>query len=445
MICHLFKLLMYRKEIMKKNKDKQLPIPLEVKASMLKFTIATIIVFLIGLGMLFSQITDNKYTLSLLLLACFLIIVGIILAFLCIKSKGQVILRIDEKGITYLPMSFGTPKGVGPVLWSDITEIDIKVVSSGKSTQRYLQVQAKNPADYQVKKTKSKLSTFNLGWSKSDNTVILAPLAMLKVKSDALLATCLTEHAKHPELTNAADIKQELTHEADTQYSDLSHKAELQHSFETASDSPINSPITFQNSDPHRQKKKTRANLIAVALIIIILIGGGLSYLKTQSKYAGLKNNTQYYMTEDKTESPDIIFSFKLYNSMRAKYPVILFATQYNQNSTLNKDNVNALKKVQNEVIQKDKIYALKQDDNKFASYSKYQIKDNIINMDLIDGAGKYLFDNVDYIKIANIKRDNQKHYNIATLYLKKDNKNKSLNVRIYSEADLNKIKAYKE
>lgn len=408
---------------MKKNKDKQLPIPLEVKASMIKLTIATIIVLLLGIGMLFSLMTDSKNTVSLFLLACLLIIVGITLVLLCIKSKGQVILSVDEKGITYQPMSLGKSKSIGPVLWSDITDIDIKVVHAGKSTQRYFEVQVQNPDFYKLKKTKSKLSKFSLGGKKMDNTVILAPLSMLKVKKDALLTTCLAEYANHPQ-----EVREQAINYFD----------------ETVSDSSQMSPIAFETGDPQRQKMKKKANLIAIALIIIVLVGGGLSFFKTQSKYAGLKNNTQYYMTVNETETPDIIFSFKLYDSMRAKYPVILFATQYDENTPLNNDNVKALKNIQNQVIQKDKIYALKQDDDKFASYSKYQIKDKKINMDLIDGAGKYLFDNVDYLKIANIKRDNQKHYYTATLYSRQDNKDQSLKVRIYSETDLDKIKSYK-
>lgn len=148
-------------------------------------------------------------------------------------------------------------------------------------------------------------------------------------------------------------------------------------------------------------------------------------------------------MTESNAESPNIIFSFKLYDSMSAKYPVILFATQYDDNMVLNKKNVKALKAIQNKVIQNDKIYALKQDGDNFASYSKYKIQNNQINMNLVDGAGKYLLANVDYISIANIKRDNQTHHFTATLKSRKDNQDQSIPVNIYSEDDLAKLNSF--
>ena len=65
--------------------------------------------------------------------------------------------------------------------------------------------------------------------------------------------------------------------------------------------------------------------------------------------------------------------------------------------------------------------------------------------MDLIDGAGKYILGDVEYLSIGDIKRDNQKHYYTATLESRQDNKSNSLKVRIYSSADLTKIKDYQK
>lgn len=173
--------------------------------------------------MLCYILTDSKNTILILLLACLIIIVGIVLAFLCIKSKGQVILTVDEEGITYRPIAFGKYESVGPVRWTDITDIDIKTVHAGKSTQSYFQVQVKNLADYHLGKNKKSyhnLSKYNLGGGNVDHTAILAPLAMLKVKKDALLATCLVEHAKHPQLEPENDAEQPYEIESNTSISD---------------------------------------------------------------------------------------------------------------------------------------------------------------------------------------------------------------------------------
>lgn len=58
-----------------------------------------------------------------------------------------------------------------------------------------------------------------------------------------------------------------------------------------------------------RQRKKL-ATRLTIILIILIFIGGGLSYFKAQSKYAGLKNKTQYYLTENKGRALTSYLSF---------------------------------------------------------------------------------------------------------------------------------------
>lgn len=259
---------------------------------------------------------------------------------------------------------------------------------------------------------------------------------MLKIKNAALLATCQHEYKKFQDL--ASELPSSLE---DGNQREINQEQPFQ--FETYS--AMSSPFETQDTDPNRQATKKLAKMLTIVLIILVFIGGGLSYFKAQSKYAGLKNKTQYYLTENKGEAPDILFSFRIFSSMKAKYPVILFATQYKTNTVLNKDNIDALNNVQNQVIQKDKIYALKIDGNFYASYSKYQVKDKQIKMDLVDGAGKYIIGDVDYLSIANIKRHNQKHYYTGTLESRQDNKTDSIQVRIYASSDLARIKDYQK
>lgn len=420
---------------MKKHRDKQLAIPLEVKASIIKLAMISICILVLGIVMFLGFIFTPDTPILVLLFGIFFIIVGIMVGIICVKSKKQIILSVDETGITYQPVSFGKQQIVGPVLWSDMTDISLKVVRSGKSTQRYLEVQVKNPTDYQLKRTKpilEKLSKFNLASKTPDLTVILAPLSMLKIKNDALLATCQREFETYRHLASKSSSEQQ-----DGSQYDMTHVQP----FQIKTDSVMSSPFEIQETNPNRQATQKLATRLTILLIIIIFIGGGLSYFKAQTKYAGLKKNTQYYLTQNKGEMPDIFFSFKIFSSLRAKYPVILFATQYKTNTLLNKDNIDTLNTVQNQVIQKNKIYALKNDGNFFASYTKYKVKDKQIKMDLIDGAGKYIIGDVDYLNIGNIKRDNQKHYYTATLESRQDNKTESIKVRIYSSADLTKIK----
>ena len=424
---------------MKKHHDKQLAIPLEVKASIIKLAITSISILVLGIVMFLGFIFTPDTPILVLLFGIFFIIVGIMVGIICVKSKKQIILRVDETGITYQPVSFGKQQIVGPVLWSDMIDISMKVVRAGKSTQRYLEVQVKNPTDYQLKKTKpilDKLSKFNLASKTPDLTVILAPLSMLKIKNDALLATCQREFETYRHLARELSSEQQ-----DESHHDLTHAQP----FQIKTDSAMSSPFEIQETNPNGQATQKLATRLTIILIILIFIGGGLSYFKAQSKYAGLKNKTQYYLTENKGESPDILFSFSIFSSLKAKYPVVLFATQYKTNTVLTKDTVDALNNVQNKVIQDDKLYALKNDGDYYASYSKYQIKDKQIKMDLIDGAGKYILGDVEYLNIGDIKRDNQKHYYTATLESRQDNKSNSLKVRIYSSADLTKIKDYQK
>lgn len=424
---------------MKKHRDKQLAIPLEVKASIIKLAMISISILVLGIVMFLGFTFTPDTPILVLLFGIFFIIAGIMVGIICVKSKKQIILRVDETGITYQPVSFGKQQIVGPVLWSDIIDISIKVVRSGKSTQRYLEVQVKNPTDYQLKKTKpirDRLSKFNLASKTPDFTVILAPLSMLKIKNDALLATCQREFETYRHLASEVSSEQQ-----DESQHDLTHAQP----FQIKTDSAMSSPFETQDTNPNRQVTQKLATRLTILLIILIFIGGGLSYFKAQSKYAGLKNKTQYYLTENKGETPDILFSFRIFSSLKAKYPVVLFATQYKTNTALTKDTVDALNNVQNQVIQDDKIYALKNDGDYYASYSKYQIKDKQIKMDLIDGAGKYIFGDVDYLNIGDIKRDDQKHYYTATLESRQENKSNSLKVRIYSSADLTKIKDYQK
>lgn len=424
---------------MKKHRDKQLAIPLEVKASIIKLAITSISILVLGIVMFLGFIFMPDTPILVLLFGIFFIIIGIMVGIICVKSNKQIILRVDETGITYQPVSFGEQQIVGPVLWSDMTDISMKVVSAGKSTQRYLQVQVKNPTDYKLKQSKpilGKFSKFNLASKTPDFTVILAPLSMLKIKNDALLATCQREFETYQHLANELSSQQQ----DESQY-DMTHVQP----FQVEADSAMSSPFEILDTNPNRQATQKLATRLTIILIILILVGGGLSYFKAQSKYAGLKNKTPYYLTENKGEVPDVLFSFKIFSSIKAKYPVILFATQYKMNTILNKDNIDILNNVQNQVIQDDKIYALKNDGNFYASYSKYQIKDKQIKMDLIDGAGKYILGDVDYLNIGNIKRDNQNLYYTGILESRQDNKTNRVQVRIYSSADLSKIKDYQK
>lgn len=128
---------------MRKNTDKQLAIPFEVKASIVKLGITSLSILALGIVMFFGFIFTPNTPIFLLLFGIFFIIVGIMVGIICIKSKKQIILRVDETGITYQLVSFGEQQVVGPVLWSDMTDISMKVVRAGKSTQRYLKYKSK--------------------------------------------------------------------------------------------------------------------------------------------------------------------------------------------------------------------------------------------------------------------------------------------------------------
>jgi hypothetical protein len=333
-----------------------------------------------------------------------------------------VILRVDETGVTYRPTILLKQRTIGPIPWSEITEIGIKTISTGRSSQSYFQVQAHDPARYTVKKKRSaffeKVSQFGLRLTQDEQTAILAPLSLLKINADALVVTCQQEMLKHQD--EAVETVQDI---------DLPV---------TESENGQPSPIEAISETPEARQRSQRLAYSLTALIFVgIAIFAGLGYLNKQSKYAGLKNKTQYMITTDDTQNPEIILSFKIFDDARSKYPVVLFATELEENLSVNKENIADLIKLQDGVIKKDKIYSLQSEGDNVASYSKFKVHKGNITLDLENDVASLIFGNADYLKLSPSKSKTKAGYFKAKVQY--EDGEATENVRIYTVANLEK------
>lgn len=402
-----------------KSKEKQverLTLPLVVENAMLKLMIVGIFCSLLGgLVLVMASVSDDR-SIWIALLGLIILLLGLFVVIQRVMSAGKVILRVDEFGITYSPTVFLQQKVTGPIPWSDITDIGIKTVSTGRGSQSYFQVQVTDPTIFQSGKKKgrtpSKLAQFGLSLTQDEQTAISAPLSMLKIKSDALVLTCIEELAKHQ------------MYSADRQTTDILAEQTFvtpnQEMLTTSSDESSSQMSPFEldaASEATRQRRKKIAYLLTGLVFVVIAAIGVLGYLNQQTKYAGLKNKTQYVITTDET-TPEILFTFKLFNDGRAKYPVALFATEIGDNVAINEVNVTKMFKVQNQVIQGDKIYNFQKDGNYVASYSKYKVDKGSITLSLDNGIANMIFPGVDFIRVKAMSFDRQAGYFKAQLQL---------------------------
>lgn len=414
-----------------------LPLPLVVENSVAKLLAVGIFCLLMGGLVCVMGFVSDERSIWLVLLGFFILMLGLFVVIQRLKAAGQIILRIDEvEGITYSPTVFLKQRVTGPIPWSDITAIDIKTVSAGRSRQSYFQVQVPDPSLYQTGTAKgrkpNRLAQFGLNLTNDANSVILAPLTMLKIKADVLLVTCLQEQAKHQ---SDQVITQEIS-ETTTQAA--IETAELESALPIIGDSAIQvSPFeTSAESLETRKRHKKLANALTVMIVVVLTIFSGVAYLTTQNKYAGLKNKTQYILTTDQAH-PDMLLSFKIFSDARNQYPVVLFATKVVDNLSINERYVADLVKLQDQVIQKDKIYNLQHEGATVASYSKFKVEKGSLILDLDNGVANMVLGNATFMRLMDIKSNSQSDYQTARIQFSEDEPSET--VRIYTVDKLKK------
>lgn len=278
-----------------------LVLPLEVKFCSVKLTISSIFVLGIGIVLLLGYISGGNPAFGILCLTVFMLILGIMMVIICIKSYGKVILKIDDVGITYHPLTLAKQRHICPVLWSDITSIDEKVISYGRGCQSDQQVDVMNPEIYLIKssgKLFDKLTRFINKPFSVENTVILAPLSLLKIKTSLLLVTCHDAYRKHEIRQTNKEIA--MKQEAERVKPMAESKAGVAPTIEQISSSPFD----IENEPGKRQRTKKLANFLTLTFLLIFLMVAGFSFFKSQTKYAGLKNKTQYFVTKSETKTP---------------------------------------------------------------------------------------------------------------------------------------------
>ncbi len=417
--------------IVKRGKNEEIPlrlkqkenlaIPLEVKNTWLFLTMIGIFIALLGILLVVVGVSSS---IGMIIIGSLLILLGIFILIQRLAAHGKVILRVDEHGITYSPMRLTEQRKVGPISWNEITDIGLKTIYSGRSSQTYLKVSVVDVTKYYTEGQRERYAehplyhrfmNFGMRLTNDENTAILAPVSMLKVNSYALERICQEEWFKHQE--NIVSTEKEEIHQAEPERSPI-----------------FENPI--ENSENHR-KKRRKANVWTGLIVLVILIIGIFGFVSTQGKYAGLKNQTQYFVTTNEEQNQTIYFSFKIVDDARAKYPVVLFATALDENDEINQANIATLVKVQNEVIKGSKIYKLQQEGNHFGAYAKYKVTKNMLKLDFTDSAGNLIITDADYLELSQIKK--AEHGNYFTAQLKFNDNQAAENVRIYTSQALEK------
>ena len=406
----------------KTKKVDLLALPLEVKNTVIIYVLLGIICLLSGIAVLFINTSNKGVDFIFVVAGCIWIIIGGFLILQRVMGAGKVILRVDEVGMTYRTTRFLKQQTIGPIPWSEITEIGIKTISMGRSSQRYFQVQTLDPERYTIKKKRGalfeKIRQFSLNLTQDEKTAILAPLPILKVKADALVLTCQHELSKYQ--VNDDEVLQEVN---------LPVRAE--------EDGQV-LPIEAKSETPEvHQRRQKLAYILTAMIFLAIAIFGGLSYLNTQTKYAGLKNKTQYLITTDEHDEPEIILSFKIFADARNQYPVVLFATELDDNIPIDQESIADLIKLQDGVIKKDKIYQLQSEGDTVASYSKFKVQKGSITLDLDNNIARLILGDAAYLKISVQASTAKAGYIKAKLQYEDGETPES--VRIYTVANLKK------
>lgn len=259
---------------------------------------------------------------------------------------------------------------------------------------------------------------FGLRLTHDEKTAILAPLSLLKIKADALVLVCQHEQAKHQ--MNDHEILQEVEEP-------VREEEQLQ-------PSPIEASSKISEA---RQSKQKLAYILTAMIFLAIAIFGGFSYLNTQNKYAGLKNKTQYIITTDEKENSEIILSFKIFADARSQYPVVLFATELDDNISIDRESIADLIKLQDGVIKEDKIYHLQSEGDNVASYSKFKVQKGSITLDSDNNMARLILGDADYLKLSELESNAKAGYIKAKLQY--EDGETPENVRIYTVANLKK------
>lgn len=399
-----------------------LTLPLEVENKVAGLMFVGIVFLLMGVGVLLITISNDTVDFVIVIVVFLLILSGGFLILQRLMAAGKVILSVDEVGITYRPTTLLKQQTIGPIPWSEITEIGIKTISTGRGSQSYFQVQALDPERYTLNKKRGilfeKVRQFGLRLTHDEKTAILAPLSLLKIKADALVLVCQHEQAKHQ--MNDHEILQEVEEP-------VREEEQLQ-------PSPIEASSKISEA---RQSKQKLAYILTAMIFLAIAIFGGFSYLNTQNKYAGLKNKTQYIITTDEKENSEIILSFKIFADARSQYPVVLFATELDDNISIDRESIADLIKLQDGVIKEDKIYHLQSEGDNVASYSKFKVQKGSITLDLDNNMARLILGDADYLKLSELESNAKAGYIKAKLQY--EDGETPENVRIYTVANLKK------